>query len=106
MTTGPGVADPSSSRGERLALAVIVIVTLCVQGWYAQRWLLGFDETWHFFQATVQPFRQYLSEVRNEVHPPLLYVLLRPLCWPTESTLLPRVPGILAGLGSVWATHG
>ena len=98
MPTGPQLADTAWQRGERWWLAAVVLVTLLVQMACADAWLLGFDEAWHVFQATVQPWLQHLREIRREAHPPLLYACLRLLCWPTDSTLLPRLPGIVAGV--------
>jgi hypothetical protein len=102
VAAAPTAATARSSRGE---LAILVLGALAVQTAFAVRWELGFDETLHVFQATVRPLDQFWSELRTEAHPPLLHVLLRLLCWPSDSSLLPRLPCVLAGAASTWLAH-
>ncbi len=55
--------------------------------------------------GTVQPFGQFVRELETESHPPLLHLLLRAGVPPTSSTLVPRLPGLAAGLASVVLVH-
>ena len=86
-------------RVDRLILAGICAVAFALELHLSRQWFLGFDDTWHVFIAGVEPFRQFIDELRWEAHPPLSYFLMRWLTPLHGSILWPRlvsmVPSIL-----------
>jgi hypothetical protein len=90
----------------RAVLAVICLGAFLLYVHFARRWNLGFDESWHLFASTVDPFRQSLVELRREAHPPLHYLALRALGRPVDSLVWPRLASILPAVASVALVAG
>jgi hypothetical protein len=61
----------------------------------------GFDEQWHVFFAEVEPLRHSLLEILHDTHPPLAYLLLRPLTTPGDPVVWARLGSILPSLLSL-----
>lgn len=77
----------------QLGLAALLGIGLA---FLQQPYRLGYDETWHVLFAEMQPFGGFLAEVRTDAHPPLSYLLLRPLTEAGAPPLAARSLSILA----------
>ena len=66
----------------------------------AANWGAGYDEFWHLYYGEVEPFWYFWREIGQDTHPPLTYLLLRPLtdagADPVWGRLTSLVPGVLS----------
>lgn len=90
-----------SQVGSRLTVAVLLGVTLAALA--AQiHWGLqphyGYDEAWHVYLADISPPWKFLLAVAADPHPPLYYLLLRPLVAIGNEPVYPRLLSILPAL--------
>lgn len=106
----PSDPAPTLRRGERersttvdaIVAGASCVLALVVFGAYARRFHPGFDEHWHVFMAGVQPWSQFLAELRWDAHPPLSYLVLRWLVPLRGSEWWPRLPSIVPAIASVF----
>jgi hypothetical protein len=89
------------ARAHVLIVAALCAVAFGIELHFARLWHFGFDETWHVSIAAVEPFRQFVEELRWDSHPPLQYLLLRWLTPLHGSELSPRLVSMLASLGTI-----
>ncbi|MEM7201253.1 MAG: hypothetical protein AAF628_13355 [Planctomycetota bacterium] len=85
----------------RSLLIGILLVALVLRVSAGLAWGLSFDAGYHLFVAKADSLHQFLRELSVDSHPPLHYVLLRWLPGPEITRLGPRLPGILADVGTV-----
>jgi len=82
----------------------LCLLAFCLRMHFAAVWNLGYDETWHIFQAAAEPFRFFLVELKSETHPPLSHLLLRWLTPLHGAALWPRMVSIVPSLVTMLLT--
>jgi len=85
-------------KTDLLFLLIIMLCALALQLICGLSYPLGYDECWHIFYAAVDPLSKSLEELRKDAHPPLPYLLLRPLVRAGDHRIWPRLISILAGI--------
>ncbi len=85
-------------RMDAWVLGLLVLATGVLQVYCARTWHLGYDEFWHIFFGEVEPFSKFLKEVMRDPHPPLHYLILRPLVDIGYDPIWPRLASIIPAL--------
>ena len=80
-----------------LATAFVAVVQIRL----AQAPLYGYDEAWHLYLSAVSPITKALEEMAVDPHPPLYYLLLRPLTYIGPEPFWPRLLSVLATIALV-----
>jgi len=101
----PGLHDATAGPGTRafwLLLLVIASGGLAIRLYVGWKNFLDFDEWQHVFMASGARWSDVAFELRTNAHPPLFFLLLRPLVFlvPRNAAVY-RTISIAAGAGSV-----
>ncbi|MFO0984401.1 MAG: hypothetical protein U1E76_22195 [Planctomycetota bacterium] len=90
---------PGSTDWYILGSTVILAATLALDA--AVRWPASYDEVWHLFTAGLRPWRQLFAELAHEAHPPLAFLMVRPLVSWSSALWLARLSSVIPSVATV-----
>lgn len=95
-------ADADTRRGFHVLLGVIVVAALGPRLYLAALQYIDYYGYWHLFIARQRNWPNFFSEVRENAHPPLYFLLLRGVLRFGNHSLVYRSISLVSALGSVW----
>jgi hypothetical protein len=90
---------------ERPPHRALFLITFCgflLRLWVALHRPIDYDGYWHLFIARQDSWAELASEIPSIAHPPLFFILLRPLALAWHSPLSYRTVSLLAGAGVIF----
>ena len=94
----PRVARADDSHGNKLLLAVIALIAAVPMLHMGIHDRIDYDGWWHVFIAREAPWSSFWADVYRNAHPPLFYLLLRPMTWLGSGRLVYRALSIAAAV--------
>lgn len=95
------MGDSTANWLSRVILLGVTISVALVQIKASMNPYYGYDEAWHLYLSSVSPLWKALEEMAVDPHPPLYYLMLRPLVsagpepfWPRLLSVVPAVLSI------------
>jgi hypothetical protein len=92
------VNAPKETPLAPIVLAVLTVLVAALQITASWNPYFGYDEAWHLYLSSVSPLWKALEEMAVDPHPPLYYLLLRPLTsigpepfWPRLLSVVPTI---------------
>ena len=92
------MARADDSHGNKLLLAVIALTAAVPMLHMGIHDRIDYDGWWHVFIAREVPWSSFWADVDRNAHPPLFYLLLRPMTWLGSGRLVYRALSIAAAV--------
>lgn len=89
------------ANNDRFILLCILLFSLLIRLHYATDWL-RVDELMHFSYAKSPFGRDFLYQLKQQAHPPLTYILMKPFLLFGSSAYLVRMVSLLSGLVNIF----
>lgn len=89
-----------SQAAKWLGLGLIIFIAALVRFYFMKNWL-GYDECQHFLIANSPYFKNFIREYKMRAHPPLTYMLMKPILQFGSHAFLVKMASYLSGLISV-----
>lgn len=90
------------TRADLAVLGAVTLYAAIVLVRAALSWHLGIDESWHLFYADIEPLWRAIREWGSDSHPPLTYILLRPIVALTTDPFWARLTAVVPALLQPW----
>ena len=98
----PEPATERIPRRDRVVLGAVTLGVLSLQLTLACSWHTNHDESWHVYFAAHDFGVDLFRDLLRDTHPPLSYLLARPLTALGTDPVWPRLTSILPSLVQVW----